>query len=237
MMPVQWSILLLCLSANANRITQVKSGDNFTMECSTKQCSTMGCPVDVADHSGMYVYHGLIQREEVLYYYPKPGSTDKITLRRNYWGRVQTQGTLTSNAVTISRLTVRDSGIYACVYHKFPHREVLCNVYVLIVKEELPYPRQVESKEATTTDPMKAPATTPTPTVHCVPLVLIIVNCAFAALVAVIATLLVVLRVKRCIESRGEERKPQAPNDYVYEEMSRNGFQRPSATAQTSSHL
>ncbi|GAA6233849.1 uncharacterized protein LOC108875862 isoform X2, partial [Lates japonicus] len=45
-------------------------------------------------------------------------------------------GSLENHTITISNLTVEDSGIYRCVYKKNAQSEDIRNVYILVVSEK-----------------------------------------------------------------------------------------------------
>lgn len=103
-------------------------------ESVTLECSSAGCPRSIEKHSGMTLYWEYEERGEVLYYHTSPGSADKVTPRKGYENRVQTNGSLKNLTVTISSLTVNDTGFYRCVYTKFPSDRVQCNVHKLFVR-------------------------------------------------------------------------------------------------------
>lgn len=109
----------------------MKPGESFTFEC-----SAVGCPTSVEGYGGMYLYRILDQLEEVLYYYHRPESTDKVSLRKNYSERIQTQGSMRKNSITLSNLSTTDNGVYVCAYQKFTVDTVRCSVYGLYVSGE-----------------------------------------------------------------------------------------------------
>lgn len=99
------------------------SGDNVTLGCSS--CDK--------GYDGMYLY---LYREhkpriQVVYY---PESGDETTPGDAFIERIQTNGSLSKHTVTISTLSVNDSGFYKCVYVTFPSGETSCSNYILFVR-------------------------------------------------------------------------------------------------------
>ncbi|XP_029594699.1 uncharacterized protein LOC115178051 isoform X2 [Salmo trutta] len=92
------------LTTAAEAILWVKTGEKFTMKCSTT----------LKDQDGMYLYVGLDR--EVLYYYQRDS---KLTPRKGYWDRVKTEGPVDQLTIIVSNLTIQDTGVYWCVYTKF----------------------------------------------------------------------------------------------------------------------
>uniref|UniRef100_A0A4W5KDH5 Ig-like domain-containing protein n=1 Tax=Hucho hucho TaxID=62062 RepID=A0A4W5KDH5_9TELE len=88
------------------KIIRVKTGEKFTMKCSTT----------LKDQDGMYLYVGLDRDREVLYYYQRDS---KLTPRKRYWDRVKTEGPVDQLTITVNNLTKEDTGVYWCVYTKF----------------------------------------------------------------------------------------------------------------------
>uniref|UniRef100_A0A8C4GGU8 Immunoglobulin subtype domain-containing protein n=1 Tax=Dicentrarchus labrax TaxID=13489 RepID=A0A8C4GGU8_DICLA len=111
-----------------NTAVYKESGESITLEC-----SSAGCPSSIEGYTGMYLYHEFKELDEVLYFHSKPGTADKITPRPRYKNRTQTEGPLKNHTITISNLTVDDTGLYRCAFIKFPGDKVRCNVYTLIV--------------------------------------------------------------------------------------------------------
>uniref|UniRef100_A0A4W5LHG4 Ig-like domain-containing protein n=1 Tax=Hucho hucho TaxID=62062 RepID=A0A4W5LHG4_9TELE len=87
-------------------ILWVKTGEKFTMKCSTT----------LKDQDGMYLYVGLDRDREVLYYYQRDS---KLTPRKRYWDRVKTEGPVDQLTITVSNLTIQDTGVYWCFYTNF----------------------------------------------------------------------------------------------------------------------
>ncbi|XP_070684349.1 uncharacterized protein [Pempheris klunzingeri] len=216
-----WSILLLCLSAKAeNTAVYREPGEVVTLVC-----SSAGCPSSTEGYNAMYLYHSFTVREEVFYYYTTPGSPDKITPRKRYMNRIQTNGSLKNHTITFSNLTVNDSGIYSCVYKRFANCEVQCNVYSLIVRGAAPC-----SRSAVTPCSQSEKHPCARGDEKSLPLVFIIIaTTIISILVTTIFILLIIPKVKRWIGGRRRPTSvPQASNDYVYEVMTKNGL-RPSA--------
>ncbi|XP_044201778.1 uncharacterized protein LOC122978821 isoform X5 [Thunnus albacares] len=200
-----WSMLLLCLSTNAENIAMCRESS----ESITLKCSSAGCLNNIKEFVGMYLYRNVENRENVIYYHPNPNSVDKITPGRRYKDRIQTKGSLESHTITISNLTTSDSGVYSCVYIKFPTGEARCNVYTVAVKVAEVAPRHTPDKVADMHHENP----------ECPLLVPIVTSCAISILVTMIFNLLIVLKVKRWICNRSAQ---QAPSDYVHEIMTKN---------------
>lgn len=81
----------------------------------------------------MYLYCDFREQEEVLYYHLGP-EYEKISLRPKYENRTQKEGSLKNHTITISNLTVNDSGMYSCDYKKDGGDGIKCNVYMLVVR-------------------------------------------------------------------------------------------------------
>ncbi|XP_029908325.1 uncharacterized protein LOC115359819 [Myripristis murdjan] len=231
MMLLLWSGLQLCLCVSAGNTARVKAGGSVTIECSTAGCS------NCASHfTGMFLYKDLEQQEEVFYYHPPSSDTDesKVTPTERFQNRVQTLGSFTKLSITISNLSVNDTGVYTCVYHQYPDNiNALCKVHLLTVYENGQKEFMEESTHFATeespfhTTPSQAESTNVHPTKAMMPYLVytIIFTCVITIVVTMIVILLIIPRVKKYIESRGGGRPlPQVPNDYVYEEMGRNGF-------------
>ncbi|XP_051240205.1 uncharacterized protein LOC127354356 [Dicentrarchus labrax] len=222
MMRLCWFILLLSLFANAKDNTAVykESGESITLEC-----SSAGCPSSIEGYTGMYLYHEFKELDEVLYFHSKPGTADKITPRPRYKNRTQTEGPLKNHTITISNLTVDDTGLYRCAFIKFPGDKVRCNVYTLIVGGGL----NESGVVCKLCDVLQHPASgmpCASTSKKSQPLVLIIIaTIASSTLVTVIFILLILPRVKQWTSNRRRrERVPRVSNDYVYEVMTKNGF-------------
>ncbi|XP_029286175.1 uncharacterized protein LOC115007442 [Cottoperca gobio] len=207
MMRLCWFTLLLCVSANAgNDAMWRESGENVTL-----RCSSAGCPSGKKKYDGMYLYLNQYhaKQKQVLYYHPCQHSTDKITPGVTFLNRIQTNGSLESNTITISQLTVNDSGFYSCVFQIFPD-EVQCSVHTLFIRGVAPCSISAQVPCALTSE--KSP-----------PLVVIIIAaCIISTLVTMIFVLLILPRVKQRICRRRSVQ--QVSNDYVYEVMTKSGL-------------
>uniref|UniRef100_A0A4W6FS85 Ig-like domain-containing protein n=1 Tax=Lates calcarifer TaxID=8187 RepID=A0A4W6FS85_LATCA len=182
------------------------SGESVTLECSFTES-----PNSNDELIGMYLYHDAKTQEQVLYYHSSPGP-EKISPRIRYSKRVEKRGSLKKHTITISNLTVEDSGIYRCVYKKNVQSEDIRNVYILVVSEVAPY--SVSKKESE-----------PDGSEECLPLMLIIgVTSAVSIMVTMIFTWLIVPKVKQWTSRRRIRNVPQQSNEYVYEIMTKNGL-------------
>ncbi|KAK2816872.1 hypothetical protein Q5P01_025063 [Channa striata] len=209
MMLLRWSFVFICLCVGAEDVAVCREpGQNVSFKCSSD-----GCPSSIDGFAGMYLYHYFASREEVLYFHAHPGPA-KITKRSQYKTRVQQEGSLTNHTITIRNLNVNDSGLYRCVYTKFPSIEVNCSVYTLVVRE--------------------GPSVMPPTTEKCPPLVLIIIGTFLTgALLSMIFTMMIILRVKQLANNRRRTGNSSraAPSEYVYEVMTKDGL-RPFAPPQ-----
>ncbi|CDQ96273.1 unnamed protein product [Oncorhynchus mykiss] len=110
-MLLHWCLLSIGFSLSTSTtatevILWVKTGEKFTMKCSTT----------LKDQEGMYLYVGLDRDREVLYYHQRDS---KLTPRKGYWDRVKTEGPVDQLTITVSNLTIEDTGVYWCVYTTF----------------------------------------------------------------------------------------------------------------------
>ncbi|XP_040893184.1 uncharacterized protein LOC121181334 [Toxotes jaculatrix] len=198
MMLLCWSTLLLCLSVNAaNNLVWREPGGNVTLECSFEKCPS------IDKFFGMYLYHEIDEKEEVLFYV----NSEKVTPRLRYSERVKTKGIFKNHTITIRDLTVEDSGIYSCVYKKNSDSEVKCNVYLLLISEvvQCSIPKEDHVSERCT-----------------LPVLIIVVTCSIGT-VAVIISILLIMMMRKWT-GRRPRNVPQTSNDYVYEVMTKNGL-------------
>ncbi|XP_050926650.1 uncharacterized protein LOC108875862 isoform X2 [Lates calcarifer] len=230
MMLLCWSTLLLCLSANAEHTAVYRvSGESVTLECSFTES-----PNSNDELIGMYLYHDAKTQEEVLYYHSSPGP-EKISPRIRYAKRVEKKGSLKKHTITISNLTVEDSGIYRCVYKKNVQSEDIRDVYMLVVSAYVchiyPFkncdrcqawcPRQYKVAPYS----VSKKESEPDGSEECLPLMLIIgVTSAVSIMVTMIFTWLIVPKVKQWTSRRRIRNVPQQSNEYVYEIMTKNGL-------------
>ncbi|XP_045073275.1 uncharacterized protein LOC123486128 [Coregonus clupeaformis] len=196
------------LSTAAETILRVNTGAQFTMNCSTT----------LKDQDGMYLYVGLDKDFEVLYYHQRDS---KLTPRKGYWDRVTTDGPVHQLTITISKLTIEDTGVYWCVYTKFNEArfdndinqgrgstQVVVNDNAL----QLPCP----TATAVTLTPFHPADEKPCLSgwVNIITSILTILLCA------VIFLIWVAPQVKRCCNQGGYT--PQVFPDSIYVDMARN---------------
>ncbi|XP_029545125.1 uncharacterized protein LOC115147187 [Salmo trutta] len=198
------------LTTAAEAILWVKTGEKFTMKCSTT----------LKDQDGMYLYVGLDRDREVLYYYQRDS---KLTPRRPYWDRVKTEGPVDQLTITVSNLTIEDTGVYWCVYTKF--NGTTYENYInqgrgsnlVVVKDDalqLPCPTAI----AVTLTPFHPANEKSCPSGA--ENIIIITSILTTLMCAVILFAWVAPWVKRCCNQGGYT--PQAFPDSVYEDMARN---------------
>lgn len=102
-------------------------------ESITLKCSSEGCPKNDV-YIAMYLYHNFPERKEVYFYSNYTNS--KLMERPQYKGRIESNGAPMNHDITISNLTVDDSGVYTCVYKESADKGVNCKVYTVFVRGE-----------------------------------------------------------------------------------------------------
>ncbi|XP_042159278.1 uncharacterized protein LOC112264167 isoform X3 [Oncorhynchus tshawytscha] len=232
MMSLLRSLLLIYFSFNelttaAEDILWVKTGEKFTMKCSTT----------LKDQEGMYLYVGLDRDREVLYYYQHDS---KLTPRKRYWDRVKTEGPVDQLTITVSNLTIEDTGVYWCVYTKFNKATYENDINqgrgstLVVVNDDalqLPCP----TATAVTLTPFHSANKKPCPSgVESIIIIIIITSILTTLICAVIFLVWFAPLVKRCCNQGGYT--PQVFPDSVYEDMARNHIY-PSGTQQVESYL
>ncbi|MCI4385305.1 hypothetical protein PGIGA_G00048900 [Pangasianodon gigas] len=112
-------------SERENRFVKMKKGDNFTMECNTKDNKN--------DHLSLYAR---LPRKHVVLAYD--GHTNNFSLGEQYTERVKISGTMHKLTVRISDLQLNDSGLYIGLYRKFnleknvDEEEEGCNILLFV---------------------------------------------------------------------------------------------------------
>ncbi|XP_076585714.1 uncharacterized protein LOC143320144 [Chaetodon auriga] len=226
MMPLCWCVLLLCVSASAdeNIVASRASGQSVTFKC-----SSAGCPNSIEGYTGMYLYWDFKERKEVLFWNSQAGPTDEISPRGGYENRIQINGSLKNHTITISNLTMHDSGLYSCVYTKFPKIKVDCQAHLLLVSDRRTHTgddsneggAMLKSKEPDVPQHLLSEVSE----CQSPPLPLIVIATgAISMLVTVIFILLILPRVKQWTCSRRPTKALQVSNDYVYEVMTKSGL-------------
>uniref|UniRef100_A0A3B4VFN9 Immunoglobulin domain-containing protein n=1 Tax=Seriola dumerili TaxID=41447 RepID=A0A3B4VFN9_SERDU len=196
-----------------------KSGENMILECSFTKCHRSNNKI-----TGMYLYHNLVEKKEVLYYYHE---SEEIIPRKGYSGRVEKKGFLENNTVTIRNLTVDDSGVYTCVYD-----EVTCSVYILVVSVcEMPHSKNLRISSSVNICPKSQCLKT------------FYTECNFLTSVHTLrlyrhSTMIFhCQQVKQWSSRRKARNDPQGSSDYVYEVMTKNGLRPVAAPEQLSPSL
>lgn len=110
-----------------------ESGNSIRLRCAAAECNT-----SVEGFSGMYLYKKFMEgEEEVLYHSFKEGREKVVTPGKAFENRTQVDGTLQDQDITISNLSVHDSGLYSCEFAKLQPERVRCNSYLLAVNGAL----------------------------------------------------------------------------------------------------
>ncbi|XP_052346340.1 uncharacterized protein LOC118364832 isoform X2 [Oncorhynchus keta] len=214
-MLLHWCLLSIGFSLSTSTteteaILWVKTGEKFTMKCSTT----------LKDQDGMYLYVGLDRDREVLYYHQHDS---KLTTRIGYWNRVKTEGPVDQLTITVSNLTIEDTGVYWCVYTNV-NKSTFNNCIIqgkgstlVVVNDDvlqLPCP----TATAVTLAPFHPANEKPCPSgvVN-----IITITCLLTILMcAVIFLIWLPPQVKRCRNQGGST--PQVIPVSVYEDMARN---------------
>ncbi|XP_029480231.2 uncharacterized protein LOC115103539 isoform X1 [Oncorhynchus nerka] len=198
------------LTTAAEAIVWVKTGEKFTMKCSTT----------LKDQDGMYLYVGLDRDREVLYYHQRDS---KLTPRKGYWNRVKTEGPVDQLTITISNLTIEDTGVYCCVYTTFNEATYendinQGNVSTLVVVNDDVLQLPCPTATAVTLTPFHPANEKPCPSG--VVNIITITSLLTILMCAVIFLIWLPPQVKRCRKQGGST--PQVIPESVYEAMARN---------------
>eukprot|EP00063_Salmo_salar_P074824 XP_014049659.1 PREDICTED: uncharacterized protein LOC106601799 isoform X3 [Salmo salar] len=107
--------LLCCTLAEKGSkglLVRKQEGDTMTIHCSTS----------LPDQENLSVYMRLTKEIEVLYFHQ---GNQKFTLHKRFELRLTPNGKLNKMDITITNLTIEDSGVYWCVYsvYKSPKNE------------------------------------------------------------------------------------------------------------------
>uniref|UniRef100_A0A673XNH7 Ig-like domain-containing protein n=1 Tax=Salmo trutta TaxID=8032 RepID=A0A673XNH7_SALTR len=102
-----WCVFLpfshLLIKGSKGLLVRKQEGDTMTIHCSTS----------LPDQENLSVYMRWTKEIEVLYFYQ---ATEKLTLHERFKLRLMTNGRLNKMDITITNLTIEDSGAYWCVY-------------------------------------------------------------------------------------------------------------------------
>ncbi|XP_064802451.1 uncharacterized protein LOC135520659 [Oncorhynchus masou masou] len=212
-MLLHWCLLSIGFSLSTSTtateaILWVKTGEKFTMKCSTT----------LKDQEGMYLYVGLNRDREVLYYHRRDST---LSTRKGYWDRVKTEGPVDQLTITVSNLIIEDTGVYWCVYtnvNKSTFKNVITqgkgSTLVVVNDDVLQLP--CPTATAVTLTPFHPANEKPCPS----GVVNIIIISILAILLCVIFLIWVAPLVKRCCKQGGSI--PQVIPESLYEDMARN---------------
>ncbi|CAB1342412.1 unnamed protein product [Coregonus sp. 'balchen'] len=100
-------LCLLCSTlagkGNNGLLVRKQKGDTMTIHCSTS----------LQDQENLSVFMRLTKEIQVFYFYQETG---KITINKRFQTRLTTNGGLNKMDITITNLTIEDSGVYWCLY-------------------------------------------------------------------------------------------------------------------------
>ncbi|KAM4585243.1 uncharacterized protein PAE49_004536 isoform 2-T2 [Odontesthes bonariensis] len=218
MMLLSFYMLLLCGPAwSENSIIFKKSDESMTLKCSHgSQTSSHG-------YRGLYVLHEFHEKQEVLFVnFQTP---DTVTPRERYKGRIKTKGSPNDLIITVSNLSVCDTGVYSCVYKKGGQRDAVRNVHTAFIKG-------YETTQCSKTRGRLYPGLKPTengtasPLASCttemgLPLAVLIAVTCITSVVVTLVFLKIVTKVKQWHGSRTRS-CPRPSNECVYEDMRNN---------------
>ncbi|XP_026025070.1 uncharacterized protein LOC113023260 [Astatotilapia calliptera] len=231
MMRLCWALVLIfSYSTSEGTIIITEPGESITLKCSSEEC-----PKNNGRYVGMYLYHRFTEQNEVYYYRNHVNS--KVAVRSRYKGRIESNGAPMNHSITMTNLTVDDSGVYTCVYKESVDKSVECKVYTVFVREITNKPnRELQTttekrrlpggnREHNTTEHPKEPcsrqkALLSTAEERHLPLVLII---SISTIILLFIIILILLMIQKARKMKSHERKArpslQGSNDYVYEVM------------------
>ncbi|XP_031595959.1 V-set and immunoglobulin domain-containing protein 1-like isoform X3 [Oreochromis aureus] len=199
------TLLLICYDPHSGSTIIIREpGESITLKCSSE-----GCPKNDG-YIAMYLYHNFIEQKEVYFY--SNYTNGKLMARQRYEGRIESNGAPMNHDITISNLTVDDSGVYTCVYKESANKGVNCKVYTVFVRGFAPRPSQ-------------EPQITTTVEERFLVMLLIICICVISILLIIIFILLIMQKVKQRSSCRRlSNSSPEESNDCVYEVMMKNNF-------------
>ncbi|XP_029584654.1 uncharacterized protein LOC115171724 isoform X1 [Salmo trutta] len=122
--------LLCCTLAEKGSkglLVRKQEGDTMTIHCSTA----------LPDQENLSVYMRLTKEIEVLYFHQ---GNQKFTLHKRFELRLTPNGKLNKMDITITNLTIEDSGVYWCVYSVYKTPKIVKTegeVAVLLVVNDL----------------------------------------------------------------------------------------------------
>ncbi|XP_061088518.1 uncharacterized protein si:rp71-81e14.2 [Conger conger] len=108
------------------------NGDSFSMQCSTTK----------NDSKGLYLVWGLHEEKELFYLH---GSSSKLTVNKDYRGRLQTEGKLKNIKIKLPNMTEDDSGVYWCKYQSTDNKVTVNGSMVVVNGRQCPRDTTVTS--------------------------------------------------------------------------------------------
>ncbi|XP_047434889.1 uncharacterized protein LOC125004372 [Mugil cephalus] len=192
------SLMLLCVSTNSdNTMMFIQSGEDITVKCS---CGTSENIV------GMYLLHKTgnnVKEKEVVFL-----RTNSVSIRSKYQNRTRINGSLTDSTITITNLTVDDSGVFRCNYKDQRIHDVgACGMTYTVFVKGLKL--------------IMAHCRRETPPVQTLTFSVTCVICVLAIVIAILLILLILIMYRRVKPSSGMRRQQVNNNDYVYEVMTK----------------
>lgn len=200
--------IALLTGLRADSIEWRQSGEQIEMACST----------DKQNQGGLYLRHTYAETREVFYLTPEMKCSPRVAFDR----RVHVKGLFTNFQVTISNLSMGDTGVFWCEYLRFEGAKQFSsksnNPSVLVVVDGVK------------TCPTVPPHRSQTITAHDEPIqmsTLLTVSIITACSLILLVLIILLISVKRCCRENGNYKpRPQSDSglpahrsDSVYEQM------------------